>query len=94
MTKKEYAEYETAVQAFFTQEGITNLARVDNAEDFYFSGRPCDCCGLLDGARITAYGFNPKYKQVRSYAICIACEYYCEYGQLDDMTMLDMYKGE
>jgi len=92
MTRKEYSEYEAAVAEFFANEGVTNLSRMDDDESF-FSWRPCDCCRTyLGGDRIKANGYNPSTKEVQEYTICVDCEYYVEYGQLDDMTMLDMDK--
>jgi len=44
MTKKEYKEYQERVSAFFEREGINNLS-LEEGEEAYFSGRPCECCG-------------------------------------------------
>ncbi len=60
-------------------------------QEEFFSWRPCDCCGTnLGGNRIHASGFNFKTQKVQCYSICIDCEYYAEYGQLDDMAMMEM----
>ena len=67
----------------------------------YFSWRTCDCCGRnLGGDRVDVIGwikgardngFTDDYKW--SGAICVDCLYFLEYGQLDDMTMMDVYKA-
>ena len=57
----------------------------------FVSGCPCDCCKTsLAGDRMDAHGYNPTTKQILEYTICTDCEYYAEYGQLDDMTMMEM----
>lgn len=91
MTKQEYADFEQAFAVFMASEGIDNLSTIADCEA-YFSARPCDCCGTpLGGEREDASGYNPTTKQVCGpYAVCVDCVYYAEYGQLDDMTMLDM----
>ncbi len=59
--------------------------------DESFSSQPCDCCGTtLGGSRIHASGFNFKTQEIQCYHICTDCEYFAEYGQLDDMTMIFM----
>ena len=94
-TKSDYAEYERRVADFFAEEGITNLSAMTdeegNAEEQAFSRTPCDCCRRsLGGTRIHASGYNPQTKEIKTYWICIDCENYAEYGQLDDTTMLDL----
>lgn len=58
-------------------------------DDPYFSGQPCDCCQRpLAGNRRDCIGYNPTTEEIQGiYSVCDDCEYYCEYGQLDDMTM-------
>lgn len=90
MDKQEYRDYEARVKTFFQKEGIANLSAIPNNEP-YFSHQPCECCKRnLGGDRIDANGYNPKTKEIYNYSICLDCEYYAEYGQLDDMTMLDI----
>lgn len=96
MNKKEYAEYEAAVADFFEREGINCLsADMDKYEEGcvepHFSNSPCDCCGGLPGMRTDCSGYNPETEEVQDgYSICADCDYYAEYGQLDDTTMLDV----
>lgn len=60
-------------------------------EESYFSWTPCDCCGRpLGGDRYHATGYHRPTNDVYEYEICVDCVYYAEYGQLDDMTMLDI----
>ena len=88
MTKQEYADYEAAVKAFFEKEGINCLSTDGEA---YFSWRHCDCCSRpLGGNRYNAKGYNPTTKEIYEYSVCTECAYYVEYGQLDDMTMMDL----
>ncbi len=94
-TTADYKEYEQRVAEFFQREGINNLSAMSDAEgntiQDEFSWRPCDCCRRqLGGTRIQASGYNPTTGEIQEYKICTDCEYYAAYGQLDDMTMMDM----
>lgn len=89
MTKAEYAAYEKAVAEFMRREGIETLN--DNGEEGAFSWSPCHCCGTsLGGNRHTATGFDRGANAIYHYEICQDCVYYAAYGQLDDMTMMEM----
>ena len=51
------------------------------------------CQTNLDGDRVDCNGYNDTTKKIQGpYRVCIDCEYYVEYGQLDDMTMMEMEK--
>lgn len=94
-TTADYKEYEQRVAEFFQREGINCLNGMSDAEgntiQDEFSHRPCDCCHRpLSGTRIQANGYNPTTGEIQEYRICTDCEYYAAYGQLDDMTMMDM----
>ncbi len=91
MNKQEYKEYKSTVEDFFTETGLMNLTRTAACEESYFSWEPCEVCGTtLGGDRIEANGWNSDTEEVENYEICTDCEYYIEYGQLDDMTMMDI----
>ena len=87
----DYNEYKKRVSAFFKTEGLSNLQSMSNDPESYFSHQPCDCCTRsLDGDRYDCNGYNLMSKEIQEYySICMDCYYYAEYGQLDDMTMLD-----
>lgn len=88
MTKQEYDAYESAVKSFFEKEGINCLS---GDGEPYFSWRYCDCCSRpLGGMREDSKGYNPTTNEIYEYSVCEDCLYYVEYGQLDDMTMMDM----
>jgi hypothetical protein len=95
MNKNEYKEYQSRVINFFDTIGIVNLSVIQIGEETtepYFSWRPCDCCGSrLGGMRVDANGYNPTAECVMGpFSICLDCEFYSEYGELDNQTMLDM----
>ena len=92
----DYIEYKGRVNKFFKREGINNLSQQDMESESYFSHNYCDCCSRhLGGDRIDCSGYNSTTKEVQSdYSICVDCYYYAEYGQLDDMTMLDYNLSE
>lgn len=99
MNRQEYEAYESAVADFFESEGLQNLSIIttDSDEDCetsesYFSWQPCECCcRSLAGDRYDCNGYNPDTEEVQGpYSVCVDCVYYAEYGQLDDMTMLDI----
>lgn len=110
MNNEEYKIYREKVRSFFESEGIWNLSKVtpdDNpvgkcptcgveVDHFeYFSWSSCDCCNTREGGnRIHANGYNPKTREIQCYDICVDCEYYIEYGQLDDRTMMEIEEGE
>lgn len=63
------------------------------AEEPSFSWSACDCCGSrLGGDRHPAHGFLTQdgADHLSHMRVCSDCLYYINYGQLDDMTMLDM----
>ena len=61
-----------------------------------FSWYPCHICGRhLGGDRHPAHYILDCEKERREnkidhISICVDCVYFMEYGQLDDMTMMDM----
>ena len=62
----------------------------DYQQEPFFSWRPCEVCQTrLGGNRIDASGYS-RTGVIYEFVICTDCEYYAEYGQLDDMTMMDM----
>lgn len=57
----------------------------------FFGSAQCDCCKTgLAGDRLDASGYNRAAQKVYEYTVCFDCIYFCEYGKLDDTTMLDM----
>ncbi len=98
MGKREYAEYQASVAAFFA-DGLCNLSAKsdDNGTcEPYLSWRPCVCCGRSQGGdRYDCDGFNGRTREVEEYeGVCSDCVYYAEYGQLDDTTMASLTDGE
>jgi len=94
MTKQEYDAYVQAVNNFFDTEGINCLTPVNNTyhnSEPYFSSRDCECCKRsLAGDRYDCEGYSPERSGIYEYSVCADCVYFAEYGQLDDMTMLDI----
>lgn len=95
MTKQEYQEYQAAVELFFSRAGIANLSADADSQEPHFSSRLCNCCRrYFGGNRFYCSGYNRSSKKVQDgYEICTDCVYYAEYGQLDDMTMLEIEKS-
>lgn len=59
----------------------------------WFSWRSCEACSRdLGGNRHPAHAFDAE-DEVIHLEICGDCVYYLEYGQLDDMTMLEVEEG-
>ena len=92
MTLLEYRDYETSVKSFFNREHINHLSPIKQDWEPYFTWRNCNCCSRsLGGDRVECNSFNNKTKKiVGTYEVCMDCYYYAEYGQLDDMTMLEI----
>jgi len=90
MNKQEYREYEARFEEFMRLNKLNNLTRIDNKDEPYFSWSTCECCLThLGGNRIMASGYS-RTGVVYKFEICTDCEYYAEYGQLDDMTMMEI----
>jgi len=73
-------------------EGLTE-EEFGHDHDPWFSASPCDICGGLAGNREPAHGWlkmDNGTEELCHIDICVDCVYFMEYGQLDDMTMLDM----
>lgn len=63
------------------------------AEEPSFSWSSCDCCGsTLGGDRYPAHGWLGK--TLVHLDVCTDCLYYLNYGQLDDLTMLEMESAQ
>lgn len=94
MTHTEYEQYQERVAAFFKRTGVSNLSCVAECCEPYFSWRSCECCGShLGGNRHDANGYIPATGDIWEGSVCDDCIYYAEYGQLDDMTMLEIEKS-
>ena len=88
-SQEDYETYQKRVAEFMRQNELNNLTRVNNDSEPFFSGQACECCLRdLGGNRIAASGYS-RTGVIYEFDICTDCEYYAEYGQLDDMTMLD-----
>lgn len=98
MTRSEYRQYQSSVDSFLSAEGIESSFTCDSHDDESrddhvdeFSWHPCDCCrSPLGGERHRVTAYHPATKEILTYQVCPDCVYYVEYGQLDDMTMMDM----
>lgn len=63
------------------------------AEEPNFSRLACDCCGSrLGGDRHPAHGFLTQdgAEHLCHMQVCSDCEYYLNYGQLDDSAMMEI----
>jgi hypothetical protein len=96
MNRKQYEEYQASFAKFMSGHGLQSLSPVaddsGDCSEFYFSSLPCDCCKRpLGGDRRDTIGFSTiNDKILGPFSVCPDCEYYAEYGQLDDPTMLDI----
>ena len=88
---KDYQLYEDRVNAFLTREQIGFLS---TGEDSWFSWRGCEMCGSrLGGMVCLLSAVDANDHQKVTYQICSDCEYYVNYGRLDDVTMMRV-RGE
>lgn len=66
----------------------------DSASEGSFSWSSCDACGsTLGGNREPAHGVMAD-GGILHLDICTDCLYFLNYGQLDDLTMMEMEKEE
>ena len=82
--------------------GLAEVHEMDNPEyeaagEPSFSDSPCGLCGsTLGGDRHPAHGthkdpcYGTQADDIVHFDVCGYCYYYIEYGQLDDMAMMDM----
>lgn len=62
-----------------------------NEDEGSFSWQSCELCGsFLGGDRFAAHGIEGPNHEITHYNICTDCVYYVNYGQLDDMSMLEI----
>lgn len=104
MTKQEYADYEERVATYLKGceavstgpcpgcEGCADCQKENGEyhEDPWFSWQPCEICHGLAGDRHSWHCIIDG--EITHGSCCTDCYYYIEYGQLDDMTMLDINK--
>lgn len=92
MTKVEYKEYQERVAEFIGRENIHFYTTT--GDEAYFSHYPCECCDMpLGGLRTRLTAVYRPTGETLEFTICTDCEYYLEYGRLDDMTMLEMERN-
>ena len=109
VTKEEYKEYEESVEHYTKgleaissghcpgceECGCENAETADDCPETeaHFSWSSCDICGsTLGGDRLPFHAIlNGKIIHLEG---CVDCQYYVAYGQLDDMTMLEMETAE
>jgi len=88
MTKEDYKSYQHAFGCFMSEQNISSLHRSAKCEESYVSSCKCDVCGdRQQGMRLDAVGADIDIYVVNEYVICEDCEYYAEYGRLDDVIM-------
>ena len=92
MNRKEYDSFTAAFTSFMEREELTNLSPTDQQWETFFTWRPCECCGRPQGGdRVECSGWSSTKKDIMGpYDVCADCVHYAEYGQLDDLTMLDL----
>jgi hypothetical protein len=60
------------------------------AEEPGFSWSRCECCGSrLGGDRYPAH-YVDSNNEIQHFEVCSDCLMYLNYGQLDDLTMMEM----
>jgi hypothetical protein len=97
-TPDDYADFKERFEAFMTREGLQNLTAIltedERSGEPYFSSQPCDCCHRqLGGDRRNCNGCTESGEVSPTYSICCDCEYFAEYGRLDDTTMMEIEKA-
>ena len=96
MNKQQYAEYKNAVADFDKQmeRDCIRFPSVDLDTEPWFSWSPCECCGsTLGGDRYRMIAVDED-REIVEYAVCSDCMYYSTYGQLDDLTMLEIEESD
>jgi hypothetical protein len=106
MTYAEYVHYCESFNAFMEKEGMCNLSTSPykcpecHKDSGQFSPepdhtcRPCNCCDRSTGELWNANGWSGRDQEIKEFRICRDCEYFAEYGRLDDMTMMEVEKDK
>lgn len=99
MTKAEYDDYVARVKAFYGAnigDYNNSFSTIEYGDETFFSWSPCECCKRpLGGDRYeVSICVADSTEILTSLAICTDCYYYSHYGQLDDMTMLEVAQDE
>jgi len=94
-TVEDLTAFQKRVEKFMEDEGI-NCLNINEDSEPYFSWNYCECCKRpLGGVHYDAMGFNPHKHQVQGpYEVCFDCIHYVEYGQVDDMTFMEIKENE
>ena len=96
MTAQKYKDYELAVGRFCRSNNIRpgcygpNTTEDGDTPEPFFSWRQCGCCGSRLGGNRETYTFETEDDHKFTENICADCVYYLAYGQLDDLTMLEI----
>ena len=93
MNPAEYANYQAAVLRFLEVSGVkpSCFSNVTPHEPTVneFNSLPCECCRRHLAGRRERYHFGTEAGLLVA-EICFDCVYYLAYGQLDDLTMMDL----
>lgn len=88
--KETYATYKASIREFRERERIVVIT---TDEEQYVSSRGCDCCGspkqqlLVEAKAIVKFLDDKGEFQHVTFEVCEDCQYYLEYGSLDDTQM-------
>lgn len=100
MTRTEYAEFQARHLGF---KNSYKVQQMSGSGETVYEFRTCPCClGAADRFELTTgvklyRGDGARRKRpdvVAMGLVCEECLYYEQYGQLDDMTMLDIAEDE
>jgi hypothetical protein len=96
MTTTEYKVYQVSVERFLNtncvKPGCYSNVTPEEPTRNEFSWCPCECCNRRLGGARERYHFGSEAGLLAA-EICDDCVYYLTYGQLDDMTMMDMVEA-
>lgn len=91
-TQADYQEYQKQVASFLADNRVQVGCHgpYDSRSEPFFSWSPCECCQRNLGGNRETYSFSTLEQETFNAAICTDCVYYLAYGQLDDLTMLEL----
>ena len=93
--KEDYSKYVDRVENFLKLNKVKpgcHSPKNIYSEPF-FARKPCECCQRFLGGDRETYNFMQENGEFFRLDICTDCVYFLAYGQLDDMTMLDLEKN-
>lgn len=94
-TKQDFEIYKSRVENFLAVSNIkpgcfSPHREGENDSEPFFSWSNCECCNRPLGGTREKYSFATNNGKIFDADICQDCIYFLTYGELDDLTMMNL----